>query len=211
MSTVDLERQPAGAPSGVGGQFAPRMNSAPSGGIVAESATGSFAFPPDGFHTADEMRGFFMNAPISDQILSNAQYAYKRMQKRADIDERHNAMMGNREMRKLEDTDFDEFLRVRDNLLAKARFDSERTFKASPLPVDGIRAILRARQLWNFSVLLPDPAEQQSVENTQITFRGQVWTAKDLAAHYQTEKWIEGVLSESDLAVADTINQTLRR
>ncbi|AZZ54997.1 hypothetical protein [Rathayibacter iranicus] len=76
MTITQPQHLPSGSPGGAGGQFAPQAETRPEGQL-AESATGSFLFPPVEYDGVSGYIDFWTKTPISDRVLSNFMTAYK--------------------------------------------------------------------------------------------------------------------------------------
>lgn len=215
MSTIDttpLPRHPGGAAGGVGGQFTQKVNLPPEGSLT-ESATGSFLYPPENLRTAEEMIAFFETAPISDQVLSNATYAYTAWRKKAmlaHIHQRHDAFMsdpnslaGRMAARHGTAGLEDALATERPKWIAEA---NER-YPVTALPRTLARNVLRAHQIVLLRGMLANEEEEQKAVDHLLSHDDRMVHAKDLVAHYSTTEWAKDALTESDYAQAETMGR----
>lgn len=212
MSTVEASkpRRPSGSIGGTGGQYAQKTNSPPEGSL-AESATGSFLYPPQRFDSLEDYLEFFDTQPISDQVLSNASAAY--LAWRARMIDAHVTQR------------YDIFVNTKDNIAYKmaAKYgqeglrdavnaekpkwiaEAEAAYPITSLPRPQARAILRAHQITFMRGMLR-PEDEQAALDHAILHRGEPVRAVDLANHYNTDAWAREALTESDFAQADALN-----
>ncbi len=208
MSLVQSQqpRLPGGAPEG--GRFASRANSAPSEGLLTESATGSFAFPPRSFGSAQELIDFFESAPISDRILSNADHAYRKWREdqineevRAAYDvygndpkivagARENPINSEREAR---------------IFVNKVRREADAKRPVRVIDQHRLRNVLRAHQIWAYSGTLPTEDEEREV--LEYKTQGSDFTIVQVVESNSTREWLERALTDSDLAAVDAMNR----
>lgn len=217
MSTIDSTRQarqPSGAAASTGGQFAPKKNPPPEDPL-AESATGTFLYPPADLRLIDDYIAFFESATISDQVLSNATYAYQAWRRKAMLAHiRH--LEGifrdnpSKELVKAIQNAGVNAHQVLENHVAPHRpqwiAEAEAMYPIHGLPRAQLRNILRAHQICVHRGMLPE-ADEQKAEDHPILHEGTYVRAGDLAAHYNTQQWARDALTESDFATAETMNR----
>ena|GEM_PF-4781818 len=215
IASAPQPRQPAG--SSQGGQYGPRTNTPPEG-TLAESATGSFLYPP-ALHTAEEFIAFYEQAPISDRVLSNATYAFERWRKNRIEDEawamgrsflHTDARSINEMARALKDGADQESVEV-EMLLPHMPVFAEQARARYPRtmihPAD-MRTVLRANQLvMQRTMVGPDESEQQKMLNCRVTFEGRQITAHELTYELVTHEWVPNALTENDFAQMDTLSR----
>jgi len=214
MSTVDVStppRRPVGAAGGTGGQFVPKLNSPPEG-TLTESATGSFLYPPERFDSLAEYLDFFENAPISDQVLSNASYAYRAWRQKAIlafIHERHEEFVntpGNiahRMAAKHGSAGLEDAINAQ---RPQWKAEAEERYPLESLPRSQARSVLRAHQIVVLRGMLPQDEEQSALEHL-LPHRDVMVTASDLADYYATTEWAKNALTESDYAQAEAMGR----
>lgn len=227
MSIVDADRprHGAGAPGGTGGQFAAKANTTP-GDTLAESATGSFLFPPGGMATANELREFFTTTPVSDRVLSNAQHSYKKWRESEiwrigfPILEKWNMDPANIERGKQaaaqDRADAKRFRRpVVDNhhkiLMAEgekmAREEAAKQLPPFQVPGQHMRVALAARQITWYRGVLPTDEEKAKVSQLALPLGDQTATVQEVTDFYQTSEWASRALTESDIAATDAMDR----
>lgn len=172
---------------------------------MAENPYGSFLYPPSSFSTAAELIEFYESAAISDTVLSNADYAFRRWRKRSILAEIHAA--------DLAFTNDPNGIAARtaaqfgtpglNDLLAKERpkwrAAAEARYPLQEIGKSHMRSIVRADRIAGLRGMLPSH-EQQAALDHKMTFRGQVLTVNDIAVSYRTEDWLPDALTESDYA-----------
>lgn len=205
MSTIDIDQ-----PRRPTGQWDRKMNTPPEG-TLAESATGSFLYPPR-FATAEEHIAFFEAEPISDRVLSNASYSYQRWRKDKmleyvmaknvaasnDPDGLFQTMSKKFGTKGLED--------ARALKLPEWRAEAEATYPVAELPYTQLRTILRSYQMCILRGALPEE-ERQAVLDHEVSFNDQPWRAVDLSDHYAAAQWAPRALTESDYAQTEALNR----
>lgn len=215
MATIDttpVPRHPGGAVGGVGGQFTHKVNLPPEGSLT-ESATGSFLYPPENLRTAGEMISFLESAPISDQVLSNATYAYTAWRKKAmlaHIHARHTQFMNDpdslagRMAARHGQLGLD---RALDEERPKWIAEAEAMYPVTRLPRTLARNVLRAHQIVLLRGMLRDEDEKQKALDHLISHDDRMVRADDLVTYYNTMEWAKDALTESDYAQAETMNR----
>lgn len=214
MSTVDVStqpRRPGGAAGGAGGQFATKTNSPPEG-TLAESATGSFLYPPERFDTVEEYLEFFDAAPISDQVLSNASHAYRTWRKKAiltHVQQRYEAFGNDKSSigyRMARDHGVEGLNAAVAAERPKWIAEAEAMYPVDVLPRPQARSVLRAHQIVVLRGMLDEQDQEAALEH-QIQYRDEVVSARDLYHHYNTEEWARAALTESDYAQSEAMNR----
>lgn len=214
MGTVSVStqpRRPGGAAGGAGGQFAQKTNSPPEG-TLAESATGSFLYPPERFESAEQYLTFFAAAPISDQVLSNASHAYRKWRQKAilaHIHARHSAFVDDKDniayrmAKQHGKAGLDLAIeRERPTWIAEA----EAMYPITELPEAQSRSALRAHQIVLQRGMLA-PEDQQAAMDYPIPHGSGFARAEDLVDRYHTYQWAEAALTESDYAQTEAMNR----
>jgi len=201
-------RQPEGTPAG--GQFKKRQNKPPEG-TLAESATGSFAFPPRAFESVAQYVEFFETAPISDRVLSNADHAYRQWRQdeiNAEVRAAY-AVYGNdpqvlAQARKNVVTSD----RKAQEFIARARAEAEARRPQASIEPHRMRNILRAHQLWYYSSTLETDADRAQVLSHHLA--GQQWTVQEIVDGNSTPGWASRAMTDSDLAAVDAMERVAR-
>ncbi|WP_433673887.1 hypothetical protein [Microbacterium gorillae] len=175
---------------------------------MTESATGSFAFPPRSFGSAQELIDFFESAPISDRILSNADHAYRKWREdqineevRAAYDvygndpkivagARENPINSEREAR---------------IFVNKVRREADAKRPVRVIDQHRLRNVLRAHQIWAYSGTLPTEDEEREV--LEYKTQGSDFTIVQVVESNSTREWLERALTDSDLAAVDAMNR----
>jgi hypothetical protein len=154
--------------------------------VLAERATGSFAFPPSGFKFVEDFLEFFDTASISDRILSNADHAYKRWRRDTIALATRNAHIPNSS----------------DPTIAIAAIRKAETEHPIIEPPQ-LRNILRSHQIWYYSKNAPGDAGAATV----LAYKrpGSELTVQETVDLYQTSRWASGTITENDLAVSDAV------
>lgn len=208
---VEVPRQPAGAAGGTGGQFTSRENTPPEG-TLAESATGSFLYPPERFDSVEEYVEFFTTTPISDQVLSNASYAFDAWRKRQILNYviASNTELKNRtggpEERIVREEGHAGLERLVAENTARARAEAEHLYPTKVIPRGAARSILRAHQIVLQRGLLPEDIEDEVLQ-TPLPHQGDLIPARELVQMYQTNDWAPAALTENDYAQAETMGR----
>lgn len=178
----------------------------------------SFAFPPS-FDTAEEHMQFYMTAPISDRILSNARFAYE------DFRELQIERYRNQKVRELNEAqrkgekwavDLVEDVRQRypHASVASRQINIMNRFEAEaeamhPMKIHHriVETLVRASWAHRQSGGMRDE-EVLKIENYVVdagsSERQNSSTVIDLAHRWQSWEWIDAAITESDLRVART-------
>lgn len=209
MSTVEADqktRKPAGAAGGAGGQFATKAHTPPEE-TLAENASGSFLFPPESFDNFDEYVRFFMEAPISDRVLSNAGHAYIAWRKRSilkHIHARSEQQSGdiNSRVYKASRRGTEAYNKVLAEEQAKWRAEAEALHPIKKLPYSGSRTILRSHQIVKLRGILPDEDDQRALDYPMSLLNEEL-TAADIFDRYHAGEWASDALTESDFAQSE--------
>lgn len=200
------------------GRFASWRRPAPSG-VVQNESMASFSFPPS-FYTAEEHLSFYMRAPVSERILSNARFAYSDMMDN-DWIEYSNALTAVHNLKAngnlAEDSQYrieqSRFQRANpmdwEEKMKKERFDKWMEMKGHPqmqLGTEEVEVIARAGQAYRKSGFLPEK-EQEIVDNFKVVFYGEgdtefSMTIKEISSDFQTSRWIDDAVTDTDLRVA---------
>lgn len=210
MSTIDIidqPRHPAGAAGGRGGEFAEKRNSAPEGALMAENATGSFLFPPTNtFTTAEQLIEFFTTQPISDRVLSNARWAYKKWRyeqvtamSKAELNAWRLSKDGQSVSKR---DDFTFILNLERN---KAIDRANAYYSTREMPASYARTILVAHQISGFRGLLASEEEQGKAYSHPMVLDGVQDTAAGIAIKWKTDDYLDRALTESDLQAVDSM------
>lgn len=199
------------------GQFAEKRNSPPATGLNAEPvaiahAGGSFIFPLVNFADEDDLVAFFVNAPLSDRLLSNADHAYKhwRTEQINDYVRAAYKEYGNdpKVVREAAKSPLVSDMKAQQFVDAKRR-EAEDMFPNPELPANYIRGILVARQIAYYSGALD--GDRESVFDRRIDLGGgDVATVAHLVDHYSADKWVPRALTDSDLAAIDATYRVAR-
>lgn len=205
--TAQITRQPQGAPGGTGGEFATKQNTPPEG-TLTESATGSFAFPPNCIAALDDYLEFFETAPISDRILSNAGHAYRKWHEYAlwkYVDDAY-AIYGN-DPEVVEETrkNYITGNRKKHEFLAQKRMEAAALYPIAEISHNRMRAVLRAHQILVWRGLLSSEEDAERATNHLITISGETKAAHEIAAEYRTTEWARRAFTDSDLAALDAM------
>ena len=207
MSLVasDQTREPSGSPRG--GQFAGRANTPPEGAL-AESATGTFAFPPRSFGSVEEYIEFFETVPISDRVLSNARHAYRKWRQdtiNRKVNEAY-AIYGNDPQVVAEARKHPLVSEQKAELFVMA----ERAKAAAEIPDETIdpnnmRSILRAHQLWYYRRTVADGTAEAEIVSSRMA--GLTSTVQSIVDEWRTPEWAFRAMTESDLAAVDAMEE----
>ena len=209
MSLVQSQqpRHSGGVPEG--GQFTRKANTPPEG-LLTESATGSFAFPPRSFETIDEFIEFFESAPISDRILSNTDHAYRQWRDDAITAEVREAyrIYGN-DPKVLKAVDKNLFLSEQNarEFVANARADAEAKRPLKFIDPHRLRNVLRAHQLWFYSAAAPGEGAADSVLAHHPL--GSEWSVSQIVEGNSTPEWASRAMTDSDLAAVDAMRRVV--
>jgi hypothetical protein len=209
MSLVKSQqpRQTGGVPEG--GQFARKTNTPPEG-LLTESATGSFAFPPRTFASVEEYIEFFEAAPISDRILSNADHAYRQW-RQDGIDEEVRAayhVYGNDpKILAAADKNIITSDRHARQFVAEVRAEAEARRPIQFIEPHLLRNVLRAHQMWFFSATAPGDSGQDAVRGHRLL--GGQWTVQEIVDGSSTQEWASRALTDSDLAAVDAMRRVV--
>lgn len=214
MSTVEMStppRRPVGAAGGAGGQFVPKLNSPPEG-TLTESATGSFLYPPERFDSLAEYIDFFDNAPISDQVLSNASYAYRAWRQKAilaHIHARHEEFVNTPGNLAYVMASKHGSAGLEDAIALKRpewKAEAEAAYPVEVLPRSQARSALRAHQIVVLRGMLPEADEERALLHP-IPHRDALVSAGDLSDYYNTPEWAFDALTENDFAQTETMGR----
>ena len=199
------------------GQFAEKRNSPPTAGLDAEPVAvaqggGSFIFPPVSFADEDDLVAFFVNAPLSDRLLSNADHAYKhwRTEQINDYVREAYKEYGNdpRVVREASKSPLVSDMKAQQFVDAKRR-EAEGMFPNPELPANYIRGILIARQIAYYSGALE--GDREAVYDRRIDLGGgDVATVAHLVDEFSAHKWVPRALTDSDLAAIDATYRVAR-
>lgn len=214
MSTVEVAlppRRPGGASGGAGGQFVPKLNSPPEG-TLTESATGSFLYPPERFDSAADYISFFESAPISDQVLSNASYAYTAWRRRAlleHIQARHEEFVntsGNLAHRMAAKHGVQGLEDAINLKRPEWKKEAEARYPVEYLPRPQARSALRAHQMVVLRGMLSEEGEQEVLAHL-LPHGTEMATTHDLFTHYNTFHWAFDALTENDYAQTEAMGR----
>lgn len=214
MSTVEVShqrRQPVGAAGGAGGQFVPKLNSPPEG-TLTESATGSFLYPPEKFETLHEYVEFFDNAPVSDQVLSNATHAYRTWRQKAilaHIQAQHEAFVdetGNLAYRMAKQHGAEGLEAAIQLKRPEWKATAEAQYPVESLPRSQARAVLRAHQIVFLRGMLAEADDQAALDHP-VSYQGETRRAEDIVDQYNTYSWAHEALTESDYVQAEAMGR----
>ncbi|WP_133616634.1 hypothetical protein [Leucobacter luti] len=184
----------------------------------------SFSFPPI-FETADEHLAFYMQVPVGERILSNARFAYADMMQSdwsewSDLrDAEHNLSIAQSEKYRNEHRALEKELGPawRSKKLERDREEwvAAQGDRDLELLSEETEMIVRAAQARRKSGYLTD-ADMEKVDNTQIVISGQgsterTMTVKQIAELYQTSRWINDAVMDTDLRVARAMERLAAR
>lgn len=206
MSLIQSQpRHPGG--SSTGGQFTSRQNTPPEG-TLAESASGSFAFPPRQFETVEEYIDFFETAPISDRVLSNADHAYRKWRQdqiNAEVSAAYDVYGSDPEVvaavRKnviISDRKAREFV-------ANSRAEAEAKRPMQSIDSHRLRNVLRAHQMWFYAATAPGEDARERI--LQHHLHDGEWTVQGIVDGNFTTQWASRALTDSDLAAVDAMER----
>lgn len=214
MSTVDVSlppRRPIGSAGGAGGQFVPKLNSPPEESL-AESATGSFLYPPERFENAEDYLAFFDSAPISDQVLSNATHAYHAWRQRmvlSHIHAQHTQFVnteGNTAHRMAAQHGQEGLELAIEAERPKWKAEAEKLYPIDRLPRSKARSILRAHQIVYLRGMLRQEDKQAALDHG-VPFGDEQVRAEWLVDEFHTDAWAREALTESDYAQAEAMGR----
>lgn len=192
--------------------------------VVQNEGMASFSFPPT-FETAEEHLAFYMKAPVSERVLSNARFAYSDMMKSdwAEYAElknaEHNIQMANSVEYRTQQREREEQLGP--NWESKLRDQDYQEWLATQgdremeIVNQDIEMIVRAGQAYRKSGYLPEE-EQAKIDKTRIVISGSgekeyAMTMLEIKEHYQTSRWIDEAVTDTDLRVARAMERLAAR
>lgn len=192
------------------GQYAGTLNTPPET-TLAESATGSFLYPPVHLY-ADEHIAFFEESAISDRVLSNASHSYKKWRMERVLEHvREASAAALRDPQSLENrmqkSHGDPGYRDALNHQKPARVAAaEAAYPLTDIPSTRMRTILRAHQMWRLSPGLAD-GEDSKVDEHEMELLGQTTTVAAIVESYRTRDWVARALTENDFAQTEALER----
>lgn len=179
---------------------------------MAESATGSFLYPPERFDSTEQYLDFFTNEPISDQVLSNATHAYDVWRKAQILEHvtQANARLEmyptREELKRIDAGGTRELQQMKAETTAKARAEADALFPMRMLPRSGTRSILRAYQIAMQRGLLPGEYKD-SVLAFELPVKDEILTVEAIWDRYRLGEWAGNALTENDYAQTEATSR----
>jgi len=206
----------------VNGEFAGKANAKPRGALQP-LLQGTFLFPPAAFESATELVRFFEEAPVSDRVLSNADYAFVAWREQQIVAamkaEYARTLATPRDLRKItgwQNPSSEQFMAAMQQHLDETRMHAESTaFKVRRIDHGQLRPVLVGHQILTNAWRLP--AEEKAVAegaSTEIAISPNPGLTRvgyrELCDFYSAGAWAARALTESDLPALDATTSVAR-
>lgn len=212
MAATEQPRRAAGSPDSAGGQWVPRSAPAPSGELPMSFDPNEqrFLWPTkEDLASAESVIELTFNAPVSTRVLSNAQAAYqvwRDEEARLTADERLHewirsdvaaALLAKVESGEINRSGWDERSL---NEHVRFKIEAESRLGRGSISAPMLPAVVRAGRAYALAGLLAD-ADRERVDAATIQTQGGTFSVSQLVQHYNTHRWLEAAMTDSDYAV----------